>query len=331
MQVMVSVLTITYNHAPFIAEALESFVSQKTSFAFEVIVHDDASTDGTAEIIREYAQKYPDIIRPVLQTENQYSKGKDIFEFMMPLVRGKYIAQCEGDDYWCDENKLQKQVDFLEAHSDYVACAHNTMLIDHASGKRKAMFAEGPTVELRFEDLIKGGHAGCHVNSIMYRKGIEIPKEMLKGKSFGDYQLMTMLSLQGKMCRFGEVMSVYRYKTPGSWSEKFSQSDQRKLQIYRENIELMNQIDAYTGKKYEALIAECRQKYEFGVLDVTKQYARLKCAPYREIYQKKPLLYKIKLNVKQYVPLLDDVYHALKAKVTGQECMAFRRRRKAKA
>ena len=117
---MVSVCTITYNHEKYIRDCLEGIVTQKTNFPFEAIVHDDASTDKTADIIREYAEKYPDIIKPVYQTENQHSKGIRISAtFIYPKVRGKYIAICEGDDYWTDPYKLQKQVDFLEANPDY--------------------------------------------------------------------------------------------------------------------------------------------------------------------------------------------------------------------
>ena len=111
---MVSVFCTAYNHEAYIRDALEGFVSQQTNFPFEVLIHDDASTDGTANIIREYAQKYPNIIRPVYQTQNQYSQKVPIIKtFLGPIAQGKYIAYCEGDDYWCDPLKLQRQVDFL--------------------------------------------------------------------------------------------------------------------------------------------------------------------------------------------------------------------------
>ena len=119
---MVSIKCITYNHEPFIRQCLEGFVMQKTNFRFEAIVHDDASTDGTAAIIREYAEKYPDIIKPIYETENQYSKHDGSLKRIMNAhMHGKYIATCEGDDYWTDPLKLQKQVDFLERHPDYGA------------------------------------------------------------------------------------------------------------------------------------------------------------------------------------------------------------------
>lgn len=118
---LVTIRCITYNHDPYIRQCLEGFVMQKTNFPFEAIVHDDASTDGTAAIIREYAEKYPDIIKPIYETVNQYSKHDGSLRKIMDAhTRGKYIAMCEGDDYWTDPLKLQKQVDFLEGHSEYI-------------------------------------------------------------------------------------------------------------------------------------------------------------------------------------------------------------------
>jgi glycosyltransferase involved in cell wall biosynthesis len=118
---LVSIACITYNQAAFIREAIEGFLMQKTNFCFEIIIHDDASTDGTDQIIREYELQYPDLIFPIYQTENQYSKGVRRFlaTFLLPQAKGKYIAFCEGDDYWIDQYKLQKQVDFLEANPEY--------------------------------------------------------------------------------------------------------------------------------------------------------------------------------------------------------------------
>jgi len=116
----VSICCLAYNHEPYIRDCLDGFMIQQTNFDFEVLIHDDASTDKTAEIIREYEKKYPDIIKPIYQTENQYSKRVGITRvFQFPRARGKYIAMCEGDDYWTDPLKLQKQVDFLESNPDY--------------------------------------------------------------------------------------------------------------------------------------------------------------------------------------------------------------------
>ena len=108
---LVSVICTIYNHRPFIEQAIESFLMQQTNFPFEIILHDDASTDGTSDIIRTYAAKHPDLIVPVIQTENQYSKGvMPLGQSAISYARGKYVAWCEGDDYWIDPLKLQKQI-----------------------------------------------------------------------------------------------------------------------------------------------------------------------------------------------------------------------------
>lgn len=125
--IVVSVACITYNHAPYIRQCLEGFLMQKTNFPIEIIVHDDASTDGTDDIIREYALKYPELFKVILQEENQYSKGVDVLSLVFERSAGKYIALCEGDDYWTDPLKLQKQVDFLERNKDVTMCFGNAV------------------------------------------------------------------------------------------------------------------------------------------------------------------------------------------------------------
>ena len=117
-KIMVSICCITYNQEQYIAQTIESFLMQKVDFKYEILINDDASTDRTADIIREYEKKYPDIIKPIYQSINQYSRGitNPSGAFNYPRASGKYIAMCEGDDYWTDIYKLKKQVDFLENH-----------------------------------------------------------------------------------------------------------------------------------------------------------------------------------------------------------------------
>lgn len=152
--ILVSVICLTYNHSYFIKQCLDGFVMQETNFNYEVIIHDDASTDDTQDIIKEYAQKYTDIFVPILQKENQYSKHVQIGStFIYPICRGKYVAYCEGDDYWTDPLKLQRQVDFLESHPEYVAIAENGLEVNSVIHK-EFPFNTDPSHDVSLEEII---------------------------------------------------------------------------------------------------------------------------------------------------------------------------------
>lgn len=319
MQIMVSVLTTAYNHAQFIAGALDSFVKQKTDFAFEVIVHDDASTDGTAEIIREYASKYPDIIRPILQNENQYSKGIDVYDFMEPLVRGKYIALCEGDDYWCDDLKLQKQVDFLEAHTDYVACAHNNWVINYETGKKTLAYPGDGDRDLHIENYLSGNGKNYHTSSIVYRRdkcmGIEdfVREPLLIG---GDNILEAYLLLQGKIRFLNDTMSVYRLMSPNSWTKSNSNS-QKTISILEDRIRFFEIIDQYTNGAYSEYINKGVLKQEFRILMEKCDYSTLTKPPYRDMYFALPLRDRVQRRAKHAFPGLYSVMRSIRNRMTG--------------
>ena len=135
--IAVSIICNAYNHENYIRDAIESFLMQKTDFAFEILIHDDASTDRTPEIVKEYEKKYPEIIKAIYQKENKYSKGVDIdITFQYPRVQGKYIAVCEGDDYWTDAYKLQKQYDALEKNPHIDMCAHAADVVNAETKKK---------------------------------------------------------------------------------------------------------------------------------------------------------------------------------------------------
>jgi glycosyltransferase involved in cell wall biosynthesis len=126
---VVSIVCPAFNQRAFIAETIDSFLAQQTDFPFEILVNDDASTDGTREIIQAYASRYPGLIRPVLHEQNQYRQGKLFFPALFNMAKGRYLAYCDGDDFWTDPLKLQKQVDFLERHPDYVIAYHDAVMV----------------------------------------------------------------------------------------------------------------------------------------------------------------------------------------------------------
>ena len=172
---IVTVYTLVYNHKPYLRQCLDGLVMQKTNFKYECFVHDDASTDGSASIIREYAEKFPEIIRPMIETENQWSKHDGSLDrIIQKNLRGKYVAICEGDDYWTDPYKLQKQVDYLESHPECTMTCCRTKLF---SEKKKAYIGENYCYHhdriVKTKDVIYRSGLFISTCSIVYRKEIK--------------------------------------------------------------------------------------------------------------------------------------------------------------
>ena len=215
---LVTVCCTTYNHEDYIREAIESFLIQETDFPFEIIIHDDASTDGTAKIIREYEEKYPRLIRTIIQNENQYSKAGLInLRFVFPKAIGKYLALCEGDDYWTDPGKLQKQVTFLEENSDYVITYSDFQpfdengIIDYDDvGARRDLTA----TELKRATPIFT-LTSCFRNVIG-----EVPLDLMSAR-YGDMVIWSLLGHHGRGKFLADVMpSAYRVHDRGLHSSK---------------------------------------------------------------------------------------------------------------
>ena len=209
--IIVSIRCITYNHAPYIRQCLDGFVMQKTNFRFEAIVHDDASTDGTDAIVREYAAKYPDIIKPIFETENQWSKHDgSLHRIMTNACKGKYIAMCEGDDYWIDPNKLQKQVDFLESHPDYTLIGSNGIIMYTDVTQGLVYFNNHHELrEVSIAELVNTW--AFPTATLCFRREIfDHYPTWSKELHFGDDVMVMTCALLGKVATLGEVSSVYR-------------------------------------------------------------------------------------------------------------------------
>lgn len=215
---MVSIKCLVYNHEPYLRDCLNGFIMQNTSFKFEAIVHDDASTDGSTAIIREYAAKYPDIIKPIYEKENQYSKHDgSLSKIMNAECQGKYIAMCEGDDYWTDPLKLQKQVDFLEEHKDYSGMAHQSTVIYSNSDKEAHVFKVLPEGEKTIDQLLN--HRIFHTASIMFRRCVFDKNILPNNVLSGDKALILLIIMCGRFWYSNDDMCVYRKNEGGisSW------------------------------------------------------------------------------------------------------------------
>ena len=219
---LVAIHCLVYNHEPYLRDCLEGFVMQQTNFPFVVIVHDDASTDGSAAIIREYEEKYPDIIKPIYEKENQWRKGTltKVMNTAIEATGAKYVAMCEGDDYWIDPLKLQKQVDFMETNLDYSLCFHkvNTLIQETGEIQNEFIVRDMPG-KSTILDLAEGNY--IHTPSVMYRKYPNILEtyQRLMPCLPGDYVMWMLLAERGDIYKFDEPMAVYRYGG-GTWESR---------------------------------------------------------------------------------------------------------------
>jgi glycosyltransferase involved in cell wall biosynthesis len=220
----VTVSLITYNHAPFVAQAIESVLMQQTSFDFELLIGEDGSTDGTRQVVTDYQSRYPGRIRLLLHDRKNvvYVNGKPTgrwnFANNLRNSRGEYIALLDGDDYWTSPLKLQKQVDFLEHNRDCALCFHNVRILDEADPGRQALHHTNPMrAKYGLEDLLRGNF--MHTCSVMFRSRLfgDFPSWFFKCP-MGDWPLHVLNARHGRIGYLDEVMAVYRKHGQGAWS-----------------------------------------------------------------------------------------------------------------
>lgn len=311
----VSVYTLVYNHEPYLRDALESIVTQQTDFDFELFVHDDASTDGSRAIIEEYAAKYPHIVKPIYQTENQYSKQVKISQtYIFPRATGEYIAVCEGDDYWTDPTKLQRQVDFLDSHPEYTACVHNTTLEDLRTGQERLMFSHQEDEDITFAQAVRKGSSCYHTSSLMYRRqyAYNRPEFFNKAVNFGDYPLAIYLSLSGKIRFLNRDMSHYRFGSVGSWTN-WSRSNAQRIVLNNQSIiDMLEEVDRYTNRVHWDLIQPVILEAKYEQLFYGEQYAQLRKGEFKPLYKKHSLSYRVKTYLKQFLKGPYKLYRRLK-------------------
>lgn len=300
--IVVSIICNAFNHEPYIRDALEGFVHQKTNFPFEILVHDDASTDHTADIIREYEQKYPEIIKPIYETENQYSK-KDgsLARIQYGRVKGKYIAMCEGDDYWTDPLKLQKQVDALEAHPKLDICATAAKI--EKDGMISGQVSPS-TVNIIFstEQVIDGGGGFVATASLLYRREIlDNPLPFFR-LLWLDYSIQILGSLRGGMLYLVDQTCVYRIQTPGSWTNRTYHNIEAMNQFQKRLCDMLRCLDQDTSGKYHAVIEQKIGNQEFSGFYRNQDYKSMCLPEYRERLLQQPFKRRMLIYSGRYFP-----------------------------
>lgn len=327
--IMVSISCLVYNHGKYLRECLEGMVHQKTNFNYEILIHDDASTDDSADIIREYEAKYPDLIKPIYQTENQYSKKVMIqFTYQIPRVKGKYMAMCEGDDYWCDETKLQKLVDALEADEQCVFAVHRVQAINEEGTPLANTYPDYPLEtgyidgEVIVRKLLAGEHVPFQTSSHVYRSRFltemdPIP-EFMRRASSGDLVRILYFCCQGKIHFTDEIMSCYRMNSAGSWSARINRDVAYKSAWLKNCIDMFEKFDVFTEGKYHDGIEATVKRRTFSLLKNNFDVKAMMSPEYRDAFNAMPLTERVCYTIVRYLPFTKGFIHKLRAFVRSR-------------
>ncbi len=252
----VSVVCMVYKHEVYLRKCFDGFIMQKTTFPIEILVNDDCSPDGSADVMREYEAKYPELFHCIYQEENQYSKGKMAWwEILFPMAKGDYIAICEGDDYWIDPYKLQKQVDFMEQHPDYVACFHNARVQykDHVTLFNALNETHNPSTKA----LIKRRWF-IATPTLLFRNVLHEFPEWRGEVLNGDYLLELLLAREGKFYYMDDVMAVYRQDGQGMSSVL----ERDKIDMVDRLIDLLKKMKPYYSDEYASAFDKSIRNYQ---------------------------------------------------------------------
>ena len=297
---VVAILCLVYNHEKYLRDCLNGFVMQKTDFPFVAIVHDDASTDNSAEIIKEYAAKYPDIIKPIFETENQYNKNDGSLNRILYEESSKfdpdYIAFCEGDDYWTNPNKLQIQVETLKTYPECSICTAKVRLIDKEGNNTgdyipsaKLNFKERTNLDDFMKIQIYYGEWSFHMSSIMivpqvFKKYLELRKSIFNTMPYGDLPLLFSAFNLGEGIFLNLETGIYRTLS-GGYSSKMLKNPYRNIENEKGLINSMINLDKYTKGKYNKFIKIRILRGRFKIEKLSKNFNKLLSWKFLPLYK----------------------------------------------
>ena len=274
----VSVVCATYNHVLYIENAIRGFLLQQTSFPFEIVIHDDASTDGTSEIVLNYVKQYPCLIKYILQKENQFSLGRKVNPLAVEFTKGKYIALCEGDDFWISRNKLQAQINEMKKNPACSISFHSASALKKNGHVSKVARHADNIFIYPTEKLIAEDGSFCPTASLIFKREVfdSLPDWFYKKAPVGDYYLQVFGSISGGALFLPMEMSVYRVLSAGSWTENlFQNKDVGKLiSHYEKSIDCLSELDKYTDSRYSESI---RRAKSLQALSVSILFFRNRC------------------------------------------------------
>lgn len=286
---LVSIICITYNHAHYIADAINGFLKQETCFPFEIIIHDDASTDDTPNIIKHYQAAHPHLIKPIFQSINQTStiKNNALLQIILTAVshaKGRYIAYCDGDDYWIDPLKLQHQIDAMQLHPECDMSFHPVFYEYAQTTQPRKIVSQHANHDQLFKtpSLILGAAGFCPTTSFMFKKTVfdAIP-QWLYDAPCTDYFLQILSSLHGGAIYLNRIMAVYRVFSSGSWTDRMQRDEKLAYDYFVQMQQSLDDIDHHTNQHYHNEFTLIKKKLIFHM----SIHPALSVEKHKRIYQ----------------------------------------------
>ncbi len=311
----ITVVLMTYNQEKYIKQSLDSILCQQISVDFDILVHDDCSEDKTYEILSEYQRKYPNKIKIIHQETRKFlidGFNMMIYKYVVPNINSKFIAYCDGDDYWCDPLKLKKQYEFMRSNPDYSMCFHSAYQLMQNNEFSSKWFI-GKEGDIDMSDLINDKPGVCVATSSIFLKS-EIFKDFSdwrKAFSVEDVPMYMTAAIHGKIHRLPDVMCVYRQFSTGSWSSQNRESNERLISHRKKMIENIKYFDKETNFKYHNLVLKKIEECNFSIASLEENYKVVFSKENKRFVKRMPFKIRFALKLKYKHPKL---YNLIKRK-----------------
>ena len=274
MKHTITVIVMTYNQKDYIRESLDSILRQKINVDFNILIHDDCSSDGTSEIIDEYKKQYPDKIEVIHQKDRTYPVvgfNGMLYTYVVPKIESDYVAYCDGDDYWTDDEKIQKQYDFMVSHPEYSMCFHSAYQLRPNNDMSSKWFIKDEG-DIDMSDIISERPGVCVATSSIFLKS-DVFKDFSdwrKKYPVEDVPMYITAAMKGKIHRLKEVMCVYRQFAVGSWSAQNKGANDKMIKHLGEMKEAVLRFDEQTNQQYHDLVVKEVESFDFRIAYITR-------------------------------------------------------------
>lgn len=311
----ITVVVMAYNQRDYVKQCINSILDQQIDIDFDILIHDDCSDDGTHEILVNYQRQYPEKITIIHQESRKFlidGFNMMIYKYVIPHVKSKYVAYCDGDDYWCDPLKLKKQYKFMESHPDYSMCFHNAFQLRTNNDMSSKWFIKDEG-DINVSDLINDRPGVCVATSSIFLKSETFKdfSEWRKRFPVEDVPMYITAALHGKIHRLKDIMCVYRQFAVGSWSTQNKERQDRKIKHLKDLKEATTYFDICTDFKYHDLVIAQIERCDFRIAFLNRDFKTIFSIKYKRFLKRLPFKERISLKLQYKHPKL---YNLLKRK-----------------